>query len=234
MKISGTQLNETPIMKAVMELDKRLAEMSYPAFDLNIVGGFALALKGLRENAEDTVDINFVGKNFNDSVRSIIEEIGEKHGVGKYWLNNDLMFHGSSVEDFEFTTGKLHFTPVDASELSVINLNVLDEKDLLRMKLIAIDTELAAIEYGGSFERLQDFEDIVKLKESLGYDYIAMENLAGDYLLTDDVFDAISAYEMGGEKQVADFILEKTGISVLADDIDRYMEREADELEAVM
>lgn len=206
MKVLSRECNESPIMQAIIELDQKLFSMGYKPFDLNVVGGFALIVRGIRKNIRQVTDVDYIGPVFSNEVKSIANNIGVQNGIGRNWINNDLMLTGTTLEDIEFSTGKLHFT--EGIKLSVIRLMILSEVDLLRMKLISIDTNLAAIEFGGNYTRMKDLEDIIRLKNHLRYDYIKMEDIAGDYLISDYVFDLISAYEMGSYEGAFSFIKE--------------------------
>jgi hypothetical protein len=125
------------------------------------------------------------------------------------------MLTGTSLEDLEFSTGKLHFTP--AFELECINVNILDQKDLLRMKIISIDTSTTAVELGGDFTRMKDFPDILKLMEMTNTTYEDIETdpelFGGDdfqqpSLIGENTIDYIKAYEKSQEKGVNQLLLQ--------------------------
>lgn len=212
MKVFNVDLDNSPLMNAMLEFDKALKEKGIPSFDLNVVGGFALIVKGLRQNVDQVTDVDYIGPSLNSELKGIADSIGIKYGIGKGWINNDLMLTGTTLEDIEYATGPLHFS--DELSLSVIRLKFLDERDLLRMKLISLDTSLMAIEFGGDFTRMKDFEDLIRIKNHLNYDYIRMEEEAEGYLMSDSVFDAISAYEMNGAEGVLDFVKDMQSVAM--------------------
>ena len=201
--ISTDKFKQTPMGKAVTELSERLLEQKMPPVSLNVIGGFALMLREIRD-PNDTTDIDYVGRRLPDRFENIANEIGFKHGLGKGWINNDGMLDGTSLEDFEYATGDLHFDP--ALKIGNILINVLDEKDLLRMKLIAVDTSLSGIELGGEFTRDKDLPDIKVLMERQNITPDMLQDKFGDYILSDATPTLIQAYFDGNEKGVQDVI----------------------------
>lgn len=227
MKISKANLDSSPIMKAIVLLDRKMKEMNCPPLELNIVGGFALIVKGIRKDVKQVTDVDYIGDDLPPEIKEIADKIGIQCGIGRGWLNNDLMLTGTSFEDIEYATGKLHFK--DQMDLSVIRMRFLDDVDLLRMKLISLDTSLSAVEFGGDFSRMKDLRDIIRLKEYLHLDYIQMEEIAEDYLLEPDlVFDAISAFEIGDSEQVMRFVNEIANTKEEICDIENILKNETE------
>lgn len=181
--INFEQHKNDPIFKALGELNNELKDKNMPPITLNVVGGFALMIHEDRNPSEYT-DIDFVGYQLSKEIKEIADEVGERTGMVKGWLNNDLMLSGTTLEELEFSTGPLHFEP--AHTMDKITINVLDEKDLLRLKLIAIDTAMVELENHTDFTRAKDLRDIQVLLEKLNmspkqaieenYEYIINEN----------------------------------------------------------
>ncbi len=153
-----------PIFHALYELDDAMVKENCKPITLNVVGGFALMLHEDRRPDEYT-DIDFVGFELSKKVQELAKEVGQKTGMVKDWLNNDLMLSGITLEELEFSTGPLHFDP--AYQLEKITINVLDERDLLRLKLIAVDTAMVELENHTDFTRAKDLKDIDALLKKL-------------------------------------------------------------------
>ena len=129
-------------------------------YSFNVVGGFAMICHGLRD-ASVATDIDYIGPTLPKDIQDIINVIGAKYNLEKDFINNDLLLPGSSLEELELSTGPLSFVKV--YEEDGLTINCLCKEDLLRMKLISIDTALTAIELGGDFSRTKDLPDIIKL-----------------------------------------------------------------------
>ena len=78
-------------------------------------------------------------------------------------------------------------------QLKVITVNALSKKDLLRMKLIAIDTSYFGMRFGGEFTRVKDFKDIDLLLQDLDMSLtdLYVENM---FYVANDTFDLIDYY----------------------------------------
>ena len=195
---------DTPMFGAIIELNERLKEEGFGKIELNTIGGFAMMTHGYRA-MDGMTDIDYVGPELSKKVCEIADEIGLKYGLGRKWINNDVLLSGTTLEDMEFSTGKLHFQ--EAFDLENIKINILDTKDLLRMKVIAIDTSLSGVELGdGDFSRYKDFSDVVRLKNALGMSNIDIKNEMGDYIYNSYTITAIKAFEMGGIERVDSLI----------------------------
>lgn len=201
---------DTPIGRGVKDLSETLERRGMPPVELNCIGGFALMMHSMR-NAQAFTDIDYVGKHLGPEFDQAVNEVGARHGLGKGWVNNDGMFTGSSIEDFEVSTGKLHFD--HAMDVGNIRINVLQQPDLLRTKIISIDTSLMAVSDGATanFDRSKDMSDIKNLMEKLGK---SMDDVRTDYAETvrfDRTFDAIETYNASrnhseGTKAVDDML----------------------------
>ena len=193
----------TPLGDAILELNQYMEGKDLPSVELNVVGGFAMMLYGYREENAET-DIDYVGIDLPLQIQQISSLIGQKHGLGTDWINNDLMLSGISLEDFELSTGKLHFTK--AIQLGKITVNVIDEKDLLRLKLIALDTALTAVELGGDFSRMKDIPDVIKLLEGQNKeinDAIAENSF---YVRNKNIPTIIDLYKEQGKDAVSEYV----------------------------
>lgn len=190
----------TPMGMALLELGQRMQKENMPPVSLNVVGGFALMMREIR-NPSDTTDIDYVGRDLPDNFNHVADEIGIKHHLGRGWINNDVMLSGSTLEDLEFSTGKLHFDP--AFSVGNIQINVLDEKDLLRMKIISVDTSLTAAEMGGDFSRMKDLEDIKILMARQHIRPDEIEQKFGDYIIGENTQKIIETYHTSDTEGVA-------------------------------
>ena len=197
--INIEQFKTTPMGQAVTELGTRLQKENMPPVSLNIIGGFALMMREIR-NPNDTTDIDYVGPTLPDKFNRISDEIGMKYHLGKGWINNDVMLSDISMDDFEFATGELHFE--HAFDIGNISINVLDEKDLLRMKLISVDTSLTSIEMGGDFTRMKDLPDVKTLMDRQQIKPDQIEEKFGEFLISDATPQIIQTYYTEGTEGV--------------------------------
>ena len=186
---------KTPMGIALTELSEQMQKEKIPPVSINVIGGFALMMREIR-NPNDTTDIDYVGNTLSPEFNALADKIGMKYKLGKGWINNDVMLSGSTFEDFEFATGKLHFEP--AFSVGNININVLEEQDLLRMKLISIDTSLTAIDMGGEFTRMKDLPDIETMMKHANIKATDIEDKFGDYLISGMVPKVMETYNKEG------------------------------------
>jgi hypothetical protein len=175
---------EKVVYKALEELDRRFSEIGVLPFELNVVGGFAMTVQQIRMS--DYTDIDYIGAPLPTQLREIVDEIGLRFGLGRGWVNSDVLLAGNTLDDLELLTGHLEFKR--AFDLSVIKANVLNKKCLLRMKVIAVDTAFAEVEIGGQFARFKDFEDISLLMESMKYSMDDLTSETSDYVMSPDIF----------------------------------------------
>ena len=212
--------NNGPIFEALAELNEKMRENNFPKIELNVIGGFAMMTHHLRRTDEYT-DIDYIGDELPKKVVEIANEIGLRHNLGTNWINNDVLLSGSSLEDMEYTTGKLHFK--EAFELSNMKINVIEERDLLKLKVIAVDTSLSEIESGyKSFTRKKDFRDIVALKEKLGMSNMDIKEMMGEKLLNDYTINVLKAYEVGGLESVDSLVNKIRAENILS----KYFDKE--------
>ncbi len=193
------------LLEALKELAKECENNHIPPFELNIIGNFALMLYGIKDNKEH-VNIDYVGPDLSPKVKALARIIGIKRNLGQNWINNDFILTGFSLEDLEFCTGKLHFT--DYYEVGSIKLNILNQSDLLKLKIIAIDTTLFDVESGLPFTRFKDLQDIITLKDKLHINlkkYIQDLDLQG-LILNTNTYKTINMYEKNSEKVTLDYL----------------------------
>lgn len=174
------EFGKTPMGLALKDLAGRLEAEHVSEVELNVIGGFALMLRGYRE-ISDVTDIDYVGKDLPGLLDKLSREVGLRHKMEPGWINNEGMLTGDSMEDFELSTGKLHFEK--AFSIGPVTINVLDEKDLLRLKVIAIDTAMTEMEVTGDFARRKDFTDIKKLGDAIGLTGEQISEEFEDYIL---------------------------------------------------
>ena len=186
----------TSMGKAVSALADEMKAYDMPPVELNVIGGFALMLRGVRD-PNDITDIDYVGVDLYEKFNAVSEKIGVQYGMEPGWINNDGMLVGDSMDDFEISTGELHFE--HAVTIGPISINVLTEKDLLRMKLIAVDTAMTEMEATGDFARRKDFSDIDILMRSQNMTPDDVMREFGEYILCEpDTFDLIDLIYEGG------------------------------------
>lgn len=191
--VTKAQLEGTPMYGALTDLAEQMNRHKIPPVELNVIGGFALMLHGVRP-ADGVTDIDYVGGDFSKDLNHLVEEVGRKHGMEPGWINKDGMAAGIAMEDFELSTGELHFVP--ALSVGNISINILEEKDLLRLKIIAVDTAMTELEATGEFARVKDFHDIHDLMEKMGMSPEDAIREYSDYMIcypdTGDLIHAIA------------------------------------------
>ena len=189
----------SPMGKALVELSEEMGDEHIPPITINAVGGFALMLHGKRD-IDSVTDIDYIGTEFSQQFNKIADRIGNKHKLGTGWINNDIMVSGYTLDDFTASTGELHFTP--AGQIGNIAINVLEEKDLLKLKIIAIDTSLMACEYEGDFTRRKDLADIKNLMQSQNMTIDDIRDKWNDMILGSNTMDVLQSYLTKGDKEV--------------------------------
>jgi hypothetical protein len=102
------------------------------------------------------------------------------------------MLEGSTLHDMELSCGKLHFTR--ALQLKRLTVYVLDKEDLLRLKVISIDTNIIANSLGGDFTRYKDFNDIKLLMADLGYSMDDVKEITKGRVEDARTYDVIQDY----------------------------------------
>lgn len=191
--IDRSRLEGTPMYEALKDLAEKINKKNMPPVELNVIGGFALMLHGVRP-ADGVTDIDYVGKDLSIELNRLIEETGRTHDMEPGWINKDGMATGIGMEDFELSTGVLHFVP--ALTIGNITINVLEERDLLRLKIIAVDTAMTELEATGEFARVKDFHDIYELMNKMDMSPEEAIREYSDYMIcypdTGDLIHAIA------------------------------------------
>ena len=187
-------------MKALIEVDNLYAQDENRPdgkIKLNVIGGFALLLNNVRKNMTEYTDIDYIGGELPEKLGKIIKDVGIKHGLDVNWINNDSLLEGSSLEDLEITTGKLNFLP--KIDLNCFEVHSLCNEDLLRLKMMSIDTTYMILEAGENFTRKKDFSDVKLLMEELNIDVPALKKMTSDYVLEPAVYDIVDTFNKTGE-----------------------------------
>lgn len=189
-----------PLYKSIIELNEEMERRNIPPIELNVVGGFALMIHKMRNRNDNSTDIDFVGPSLSQEIKNITNEISIRNNLVKDWLNNDLMLTGSTLEDIEFSTGRLTFNP--AFELSRIKINVATLESMIKLKVIAIDTALTAVDNSGDFSRYKDFADIINLMKKTGLGYDDIGKMLDGYIINPNTLSVIKEYEKSGREGV--------------------------------
>lgn len=193
------EYRQYPLYGALYDLNEEMRKANMPAVTLNVCGGFAMMTYGLRDRKGIT-DVDYVGPKLVEEMEPLVYKAGRKHHLPADWINNDMVLAGFTFEDFEASTGKLHFTP--AFRLSRLNINVLQPRDLLRLKILAVDTSLTAIDLGGEFTRTKDLPDIKKLIAFCGVSFEQAMAQNDDYIISTMTRPVIKAYLDGRDKDI--------------------------------
>jgi len=196
----SSSINDAITMKALIDVDNLYAlEEDCPdgKIKLNVIGGFALMLNGIRKDMTEYTDIDYIGGKMPEKLQEIIKDVGIKHGLDADWINNDALLEGSSREDLEITTGKLNFSL--KAELKCFDVHSLCNKDLLKLKMMAIDTTYMTLEAGETFTRKKDFSDVNLLMQEMDIDITALKKMTSDYVLEPAVYDIVNTFNKIGE-----------------------------------
>ena len=147
------KLDLNQLMAALHDLD---GELDGKTIIVRAVGGFALAWHNVRADGL-TADIDSLTDDYPADVREAIAEVGERRGLDKWWLNNDV-----SADDAQWIIDSygLSWELVDDGFKSIV-LYVADLESLLALKL-------AACEDGALSGRTHDLDDTIKLLIALG------------------------------------------------------------------
>ena len=74
------EFREMPMFRALMDLAGELEKEQAPPVELNVIGGFALMLRGYRDMG-DITDIDYVGSDLSGTLQDITRRVGLKHGM---------------------------------------------------------------------------------------------------------------------------------------------------------
>ena len=195
--IKKEKFEQTPMGKGVVALSRAMDKAGMPPIEINVIGGFALMMydDGIRDPHAIT-DIDYVGKPFPKKFNDLVDAIGNKYDLGSGWINNENMSSGITMEDYELATGELHFNK--ALEIGNITINVLDEKDVLKLKLLAVDSSLMGCEAGEPFTRSKDLPDVSKLLDKFEISCDKIDEQFPECLMFERTAEVIQAYKDGG------------------------------------
>lgn len=204
------QFQGTPMYQALSELAAEMDKRHMPPVTLNVIGGFALMMRGVRP-IDGVTDIDYIGENFSEEINRMIDQIGLKHGMGVGWINNDSLLTGNTMDSFELSTGELHFN--HACTIGPISIHVLEEMDILRMKIIAVDTSMAELEATGEFARMKDFSDIQTLITAQGLSTEDVKETFEEYMICDETADLLEIIQEHGPEK-ASFVIQQKAAEI--------------------
>lgn len=145
------ELNLDELLEVLHELDERLPE----TIVIRAVDGFALAWHDIREEGL-TAGVDTLTDDYPERINRVIAEVGRKHDLDPWWLNND-----AAADDAEFLIESmgLGWEETDCGFRN-ITLYVADLESLLKLKLSAVeDSALSG--------RARDLDDTVRLLRAL-------------------------------------------------------------------
>jgi hypothetical protein len=188
------------LVRALTELDERLYNQhkdEMPPLNLNVVSGFALLLHKVRKDPDEFTDIDFVGRELDPRIKNAADEIGIKYNLGRGWLNNDVALFDDSMKSLELMVGKVHFEPAELG-LKMINVSAARPQDLLRMKVVAVDTWIMGMPENEPYTRTKDFEDIKLLIDYIDVDIDTLKFETEEYVLGQETYSLIEEYVQTG------------------------------------
>ena len=162
--------------------------------NLYIIGGAALLFNNTRSSLENKkTDIDYLGEDFDEYIKELIKKVGLKYNLGTSFLNNDL--GPDALEHLEYVVGKLNFSY--HSTLKWFNVFVLQDLDILKLKVYSLDTCIMARRDDdlSEFERAQDFPDISDIMRKLCLTLDEVKAHTQDFVIcTNEVYSSIEAY----------------------------------------
>lgn len=197
--VSKEEFEKMPMGQALIDLGHEMKAKNMDPVDIYVVGGFAMMMHGTR-SPDCMTDIDYVGSDLPDAFTRMSDRIGLKHNLGKNWINNELMLTNSSMDEFELSIGKLHFD--QTYTVDDIHLHILNEEDLLRMKVIALDTTLSGVQSGEEFTRQRDFADITAMMEKQGKTCDDIASEFKDYIINPEIIPFLKEYQEDGLERV--------------------------------
>jgi len=193
-------LQNSTLFRALTDLDNELRELVKEPIELNTIGGFALILNNVRKNPDEYTDIDFVGQDFDSKIRSIIGKVGMRHNLGQNWLNNDVSAIDSSIESLELMVGEVEFKPI--LEMQSLKLNAARPEDILRMKVVAIDTWIMAMPENEPYTRTKDFGDIELLLKHTSKNLNTLKAETNEYVIMPETYALIEEYLEHGHNRL--------------------------------
>jgi len=148
------KLDLNQLMAALHELD---GELDGKTVIVRAVGGFALAWHNVRSDGL-TADVDSLTDDYSPDVQKAIAKVGERRGLDKWWLNNDV-----AADDAQWIIDSygLSWELVDDGFSNIV-LYVADLESLLTLKLVACED-------GALSGRTHDLDDTIKLLIALDF-----------------------------------------------------------------
>jgi hypothetical protein len=207
------------VTQALLALDRQLPS-SLPVMHIQVVGGYALQVNRIRTDVDEATDIDYIGQPLPDAVKERVNEVGVQFGLGSGWLNNDVLLSGNAdVGSIELSTGPLRFRPLHIAGLTHFRVEVADPVSLLRMKLVAVDTQLTMFVDSrrmADFTRGKDLADIRLICEHENLNRATLGALVGEmsadgYLIEPDVTLRAAVMALDGYRdiEILERLLEK-------------------------
>ena len=175
--------DEGRVTAALRDLDERLDAAGFEGvMDIQVVGGYALQLHGVRSNLDEATDIDYYGEALPLHYATLIEAVGVTHGLERLWFNIYVMSpDGDPIGDMEIAIGKLRFAPsASLNDLRHFRVQIADVDTLLRMKLIAIDTQAIADIDRWDLARPRDLDDVALIASTTSIDVMKVIAEMGD------------------------------------------------------
>lgn len=190
MNNSMERLANNPLIKTIFEMNKELEILNTSRIEVNIISGFALLVSILDK------DVNI--PQYLSDLKEISIKVADKFSEPGDWFNIDLLLTGTTLDELEYTTGYLSFR--QAFELSKIRVNVIETKDLLRLKLSLLDKALAELEFEGSFNSYKDLDEIIAIIDKFGYNKNTLNEEFGKDIFNENLIDVIYLYKEKGRE----------------------------------
>ena len=148
-KIRELLNNQKKLCDALMDLDEKFYKLNIVPFEVKIIDDFVLI-------DEPIVSINDRKKNISssDEIKGIIKEVGDLYQLNNNWFSDDMTLANKSLKDLEWITGKLTFH--EKMNMAIITVNVLDFIDILRMKIITLDSIISNSEDINEIEEIDN------------------------------------------------------------------------------
>ena len=194
---------ETKAGRAILDLDKEIAEKGLDPIKLNVIGQRILILDGYCENHQNnTADIEYQIDKYYDEYLDIVIGIGKKHDLGKDWFIDNVLVSYCTLQNFKSAIGELHFTK--ELKLDNITLEFIDPEDILKLKLIAVDTDMLMV-INIPFDRTggkeikrkvlhRDLNELRKILEQANRPYTELLNQYDDLILHPETKNVITRY----------------------------------------
>lgn len=189
-----------PEKKTLADLDQALALLDHELgamkmrepLQIRAMGGYALMAHGVRKGERAlTMDIDTMTADYQKQVKEAIERVGDRLGLAKDWLNNDVVFDGD-VEQAEAMVEarwqEMGEVREDWTGYANIDMLLATIPTLTRSKLVAANDAV----FSG---RRQDTHDLTDLIDHQGID--SLESLRRAYPGVQ--YDHPTAYAVVGE-----------------------------------